>query len=303
MKNRYFLISLITVLIGWGQLRKFLQIQVINPKMPPAAKHFKIMSYNVRLFDHYKWLGDTATKNNILYFISDEAPQIICFQEFLDNDNAGIKGNDLLKKLFATPYRHINYINIHPDGNSLGIATFSTFPIINKGYIKFENSLNTAIYTDIKINTDTVRVYNCHLQSIHLKKGSYDFMDSLILKYNNKHLDELKDISFRLKDAYIKRARQVDILGDHIRSSGYPALICGDFNDTPVSYTYRKMKGKFLDAFLRSGYGIGNTYLGNFPSFRIDYIFHCKEIKSFNFETNRITWSDHYPVTCEMIVK
>ncbi len=302
-KNRYFLISLVAILIGWGQLRKYFQIQIIKKKIPAAAQHFKIMSYNVRLFDHYRWLGDTATEKNIFYFISDEKPQIICFQEFLTQIFSGFTSNDLIKELDDTPYNHINYISFQSNGNSLGIATFSSFPIVNKGYIKFENSVNTAIYTDIKINSDTVRVYNCHLQSIHLKKSNYGFIDSLILKYNNKHLDELKDISSRLKNAYIKRARQVDILSAHIRNSKYPVIVCGDFNDTPVSYTYRKMKGKFSDAYLESGYGIGNTYLGNFPSFRIDYIFHSKKIRSFNFETGRIKWSDHYPVTCEMVIK
>jgi endonuclease/exonuclease/phosphatase family metal-dependent hydrolase len=302
-KNRYFLISLVAILIGWGQLRKYFQIQIIRKKIPAAAQHFKIMSYNVRLFDHYRWLGDTAAEKNIFYFISDEKPQIICFQEFLTQKFSGYTSDDLIKELDDTPYNHINYISFQPKGNNLGIATFSSFPIVNKGYIKFENSVNTAIYTDIKINSDTIRVYNCHLQSIHLKKSNYGFIDSLILKYNNKHLDELKDISSRLKNAYIKRARQVDILSANIRNSKYPVIVCGDFNDTPVSYTYRKMKGKFSDAYLESGYGIGNTYLGNFPSFRIDYIFHSKKIKSFNFETGRIKWSDHYPVTCEMVIK
>ena len=302
-KKRYFLISLVTILIGWGQLRKYFQIQIIRKKIPDTARHFKIMSYNVRLFDRYKWLGDTATEKNIFYFISDEKPQIICLQEFLIPEYAGFTGDDLFKELNETPYNHINYISNHPDGNSLGIATFSSFPIINKGYIKFENSLNTAIYTDIKINSDTIRVYNCHLQSMHLKKSNYGVIDSIILKYNNKHLDELKDISSRLKNAYIKRARQVDILSEHIRSSTYPVLVCGDFNDTPVSYTYKKMKGKFSDAYLESGSGIGNTYLGNFPSYRIDYIFHSKNLRSFNFETERIKWSDHYPVTCEMTIR
>jgi endonuclease/exonuclease/phosphatase family metal-dependent hydrolase len=303
IKKRYFLISLIAILIGWGQLRKYFQVQVIKRKVPPASLHFKIMTYNVRLFDHYKWLGDTAAEKNIFSFIHNEKPQIICFQEYLPPKYAGISNDDFINDLEGSSYNHINYISLYPEGNSIGIATFSSFPIINKGYIRFENSVNTAIYSDIEVNSDTIRVYNCHLQSIHLKKSNYGFIDSLILKYNNKHIDELKDISSRLKNAYIKRAIQVDILSAHIKSSRYPVVVCGDFNDTPISYTYRKMKGRLRDAFVKSGRGIGNTYLGNFPSFRIDYIFHSKKLKSCNFETEEIKWSDHYPVTCEIIIK
>jgi endonuclease/exonuclease/phosphatase family metal-dependent hydrolase len=92
----------------------------------------------------------------------------------------------------------------------------------------------------------------------------------------------------------------VDILSAHIRQSPYPTIVCGDFNDTPVSYTYHKMRGKLVDAFIESGSGIGNTYLGNFPSFRIDYIFHSKSFRSCCFRTDRINMSDHYPVMCTL---
>lgn len=303
IRKRYFLISLLAILLGWGQMRKFVQIRVINEKKHDSVESFKILSYNVRLFNYFKWLGDTAINNNIFDFISYKKPEIICFQEFLTNEGGGFKKKDIVEKLKGTLNLQINYFHIVTNIKNSGIATISRFPIINKGYLKFRNSINNAIYSDIIIHSDTLRVYNCHLQSIHLKKRNYDFIDSLILQYNNKHLDEIKDISFRLRDAYIKRARQVDILSAHIENSPYPVIVCGDFNDTPVSYTYRKMKGKLADAYLKSGSGIGNTYLGNFPSFRIDYILYSKKLKSLNFETMKIKWSDHYPVSCDMIIK
>jgi endonuclease/exonuclease/phosphatase family metal-dependent hydrolase len=106
-----------------------------------------------------------------------------------------------------------------------------------------------------------------------------------------------------LKDAYIKRARQVDILSDHIKNSPYPCMVCGDFNDTPVSYTYQKLKGKLKDAYLESGAGIGNTYFGSFPSFRIDYILHSRALTTLNFQTKKIQLSDHYPIICHFYSK
>jgi len=82
--------------------------------------------------------------------------------------------------------------------------------------------------------------------------------------------------------------------------SKYPVIVCGDFNDTPVSYTYRKMKSGLKDAFVNIGAGTGNTYLGSFPSFRIDYIFHSQQFKTIDFERIEARLSDHYPIICHL---
>jgi len=177
-----------------------------------------------------------------------------------------------------------------------GIATFSSYPIINKGVISFNNTLNACIFTDIKFNEDTIRVYNNHLQSIHLGNRSYAYLDSIRLRYNEEQINELKDISNRLRDAFIKRARQAERISVHIHGSPYPVIVCGDFNDTPSSFTYYKIRKNLSDAFVESGSGFGNTYSGRFPSFRIDYILHHKDINSIYFKRIRTDLSDHYPV-------
>ncbi|HJX71125.1 MAG TPA: endonuclease/exonuclease/phosphatase family protein, partial [Bacteroidales bacterium] len=177
------------------------------------------------------------------------------------------------------------------------------YPIVHKGVIEFTGTKNASIYSDIRINDDTVRIYNCYLQSTQLQKDDYNLFDSIIFSYNTRRLLKIRDISYRLKDAYLKRSRQVESLSRHIRNSPYPCIICGDFNDTPVSYTYHKLKGKLKDAYLESGTGIGNTYFGNFPSFRIDYILHSKSLNTIEFETKRIELSDHYPIICHFYQK
>ena len=65
----------------------------------------------------------------------------------------------------------------------------------------------------------------------------------------------------------------------------YPKIVVGDFNDVPVSYTYREISSGLNDAFVESGSGLETTYKGPFPSFRIDYIlfsdpFKCEHYKS-----------------------
>jgi endonuclease/exonuclease/phosphatase family metal-dependent hydrolase len=88
-----------------------------------------------------------------------------------------------------------------------------------------------------------------------------------------------------------------------IEESPYPVIVCGDFNDTPSSYAYRETKGWLKDAFVQSGRGIGLTYTGKLPSFRIDYILYNKKFRSYNFKIHKIPYSDHFPISCDLKLK
>lgn len=296
-KRKYSLLSLSVILLTWNHVIKFIQIDLKKEKVPENILNVKLLSYNVRIFNFYQWLNDKTIPDNILNFISKEKAGIICLQEFITVQNSNISVGSLKKRLSGTPYSHIVYSYDISRDKKMGLATFSQYPIINKGTINFENSPNGIIYSDIKIKKDTIRVYNCHLQSTRLRKDDFHLIDSILLKYDDKHITNFKQLTYRLKDAYKLRATQADILSDHIRKSPHPAIVCGDFNDTPVSYTYYKIKGKFIDAFIESGTGIGDTYLGYVPHFRIDYILHDKKIKTNDFQVKRVKYSDHYPIS------
>ena len=146
-----------------------------------------------------------------------------------------------------------------------------------------------------------------HLQSISFGDADYKFIEAL--KENNDTLDAddieiaSKNILRRIKRAFIKRSTQTEKIIAHINSCKYPVIICGDFNDTPFSYTYHSFSEKLQDAFMESGSGIGNTYIGNFPSYRIDYIFHSDDFTSSDFQVLPEELSDHYPVSCNLLLK
>lgn len=73
-------------------------------------------------------------------------------------------------------------------------------------------------------------------------------------------------------------------------------------NDTPVSYSYGRLSRTLTDSFRRSGFGIGNTYVGKFPSFRIDYIFHDKSFDSAEYTTHPEETSDHHAVSARIFI-
>jgi endonuclease/exonuclease/phosphatase family metal-dependent hydrolase len=296
-------ISLIFLITGITNIGRYIQVNVFHK---PIVIHdgIKLLSYNVRAFNFYGWEKGGAVRENILNFINRQKPDIVCIQEFLTRENRpGQSLQNVDSKLAHLPFKQVYYSFHGKEFINYGIATYSKYPILNKGSIKFGDSYNACIYSDLLIKGDTVRVFNVHLESIKFRNNDYVFMDSLLLDFNSKRFNEAKDISGRLKRAFIKRAQQVDELNKYISLSPYPVIICGDFNDTPVSYTYQKIRGDLKDAFMSSGTGIGNTYRGNFPSFRIDFIFYSNAISSTVYKTTHVNYSDHYPISCEFGLK
>ena len=147
------------------------------------------------------------------------------------------------------------------------------------------------------VDGDTLRVFNIHLQSIKLRQEHYDFIDTARLKYSNEQVQEIRSIGSRLSNAFVQRAGQAEIIANYIRKSPYPVLVMGDFNDTPQSYAYRKIRKGLKDAFRKAGKGFGNTYAGELPSFRIDYIMAGEGMNTYRFRRIKKDCSDHFPIT------
>jgi endonuclease/exonuclease/phosphatase family metal-dependent hydrolase len=301
-KKWIFLLSLLSILCGWSNVSRYVQFR-INHEVAATHNNIKILTYNVRLFNYYEWDKRKGIRDSILFFVNEQNPGIVCMQDYVtDSRKPNLSEAYTDSSLNRYHWKHILYTYRLQETYKYGLATYSRYPIIGRGSIRFNNSNNSCIYSDIKINSDTLRVYNVHLQSIRFRKNYYYFADSLAMHLNTNRINEMRDISEHLRVAFIKRAEQVDELEQHIRRSPYPVIVCGDFNDTPVSYTYQRIKNRLDDSFITSGRGLGTTYRGKFPSFRIDYIFHSKELKSVQYQTNRINHSDHYPVSCSLIL-
>jgi Metal-dependent hydrolase len=107
---------------------------------------------------------------------------------------------------------------------------------------------------------------------------------------------EMKSLSVSLRKGFVNRALQAQVLKERVNKSPYPVLVVGDFNDTPVSYSYRKIRKGLHDSFVNSGYGAGFTYRGNYPPNRIDYILYNSPLINTYFEIIKVKYSDHYPI-------
>ncbi|WP_209319868.1 endonuclease/exonuclease/phosphatase family protein [Ancylomarina longa] len=290
-KKWSFLLPLIAILIGYQHLSNFAQFNFsAKPEHPKEA--IKILTYNVRSFDKYEWTKDPKTPNNILKTISESDADIICLQEFRFTLSGLLSLKNLKQKTASNAYFYSNKRN--------GTAIFSKYPILHKGEIRFaKGNLCDAIYTDLLIGSKTIRVYNLHLESNRLGGKNYAFINKKEFNADEQELEEIKDISTRLRQAFQRRATQARIIRNHINKSPYPIIICGDFNDTAFSYTYHTIKGKLSDSFQEKGKGISTTYTGDFPSFRIDYVLHDEHFSCLSYKRIKKEYSDHFPVFSE----
>jgi endonuclease/exonuclease/phosphatase family metal-dependent hydrolase len=301
-----FLYSFIAILIGFNVLSGYVQFNMKKtPETALQAKHkLKFMSFNTKLFDLYNWSHNLETRSKIFDMLKSESPDIICMQEFYTSDKGPMRNLDTLVKFQKAKYVHSEYMVTLRGTDHWGMATFSSYPIVNRGHIDFNvQGNNSCIYTDIKIDQDTIRVYNVHLQSMHFSYRDYKYMESILDAKELTEMEGSRTILRRLKWAFRRRAGQADIISSHMHACRYPIIVCGDFNDTPASYTYHTLGKGMKDAFLESGNGFGQTYFGKFPSFRIDYVLHSESIVSWDFRTIITDLSDHYPVCCSIALK
>lgn len=270
-----------------------------------ADSTIHVTSYNVRLFDLYNWTRNKFTRNSILELLQRENADVMCFQEFFYEDTGKFNTLDTLLQIQPARNYHIEHTAHVKKVNHWGIATFSRFPIVSKGQIMFRDSSdNISMYTDIKAYGDTFRVYNLHLESIRFKREDYKAIKELAENDTLVDSESPRRIIEKMRRAFIRRARQTDVIARHIALCPHPVIVCGDFNDTPYSYSYHQISKGLKDAFRTAGSGLGTTYAGLIPMLRIDYIlYNPAYFDAVYFHTIRKKLSDHYPVNAILRLK
>ena len=252
----------------------------------PSADCISIMTYNVgRYVAGSEPSGKAGNQESLKNFMASENPDVVCLQEFYIDDTL-----NLSRVLPDYPY-HYSHL-YRSDGGFSGNLTLSRFPIVGGESFNFSGSSNMFISTDIEVGARILRIFNCHLESYGIS------FTSLIKKLSDKEYfaDEILQLHEHLRSGCLKRTEQVDSLASLCVLSPYPVTVCGDFNDTPVSYAYHSLlKGK-KDAFVESGSGLSSSYSAFWPLLRIDYVLIPEEYRSSQYKVARVPYSDHYPV-------
>ena len=273
--KKHFLLSLIVLIIGADSLKSFINFS--NNSKFTGENNISVISYNVRLFNIYNWINEDEVTLKIQKFLNDKNVDIICLREYQNSK-----------------FKVENYPYLHEKlrGNNLkyGQAIFSKYPIVNKGSLDFNSPTNNAIFSDIKIDKDTIRVYNIHLESFSLN-NEFEFRDL------NNNSDKFMD---NISNTFVEQEEQVQILKNSIKNSPHNVIVAGDFNNTAFSYIYREISKGFNDSFKEKGNGFGITFNYNFIPLRIDFILAEKLFKINSFKTFKINLSDHEPIYSEI---
>ena len=273
--KKYFTISLISIILGIGYISN---IYKFSEKKIFLNDDLKVMSYNVRLFNHYKWSTDSTIVKKISSFIAEKEPDVLSIQEYYDAESLQLK----------YPYQ---FIKTKSNFNKFGLAIFSKFKIINSGSLDLKESANNIIYTDILKDKDTIRVYNIHLESLKMNTSQENF--------GTKNSDKLLE---QMEASFQKQAKQVELFLQHEKKWDGKKILCGDFNNTAFSWVYRELSNEKQDAFKEAGKGLGKTFNYWYP-LRIDFILTDANFDINNFKTFDIPYSDHYPILARLNLK
>ncbi|MCC8035811.1 MAG: endonuclease/exonuclease/phosphatase family protein [Rikenellaceae bacterium] len=284
------------IILGAGYLSLFFKPSLSKQYQGETKGTLAVMTYNVMGFLYEDPGGNRLSSiDSIANMVARYSPDLLCIQEFQARDSAQ---KAALDTLFHLKYNSVRYKKTNSRGGGWGIAVYSRYPIVETGLMDFPASNNSAMWVDIVISPDTVRVFNNHLQTTSVNSSDRDFIQSHEYLAPTAETEErVRGIASKLRRNYLVRAQQADTLAPVIHSSPHRVIVCGDFNDTPLSYVYFKIKGKLSDTFAEKGQGINsNTFQGFFNLFRIDYILHSKDIKALHYETLPADFSDHKAV-------
>ncbi len=270
-RKKQFLMSFMMLLLGYFLQGTF--VKFFNSNADTKEGEISILTFNAQSFQGLRWAKNSRSSDEIIAFIHSQDADIVCFQEF---------DYKKTKNFEQYPYKYVNYI-FRKKRYRVVQAIYSKYPITTKGSLDFPNSANNAIYADILIKEDTLRIYNVHLESLKIRPG--------MLK--SEPSDKLFN---RLDRSFIKQQEQAKIVRRHRDAISYRSIICGDFNNTQFSSVYNTIKGEMNDTFREIGSGFGRTYNFKFLPFRIDFILTDADIEIKAHKNFKVRLSDHEPI-------
>lgn len=286
-------IPLLGFALAYVPIRTYIPLHV-SRDVPPDC--IKVLSYNVCGFGgNYRYENAVDTVVNYIRRIDAD---IVCLQE----DHGG-KGHDPVKAL-AQVYPYNDTTALSQSGstitNHIGIHT--RYPIIRKERLPMVSKANGSVAYFLQVGSDTLIVINNHLEATHLSVDDRNRYKQVIK--GEIEGDAAEEEAFflvsRLGDSMAKRAPQAEVLNKYIEEhSQYPIILCGDFNDTPISYVRRVVAQDLTDCFVETGCGLGLSYNQKGFNFRIDHIMCSEQFEPYNcMVDDGMDASDHYPIMC-----
>ena len=278
-RSRMTLILAVALLPSVFFFGKYVQLRCPDFDREPSLS---MVSYNVGLFSHGPSGSDRLSlADSTAAYLMDLDADIICLQEFWLPRTESIDA--WISRHF--PGYKAEYYVFPGFGGRFGNVTLSRRAFTGKGKNTFDRSTNLAVYTDVRLDSCVLRLYNCHFESYNISLPALVKTDVAVEETERK-----------MRRSISERPKQVAQVLRGVDSAPVHSVVLGDFNDTPLSYTYLRLRRGRKDSFTTAGKGWGATYSILWPLLRIDYILYPPELQAVSCIIDRVDYSDHYPV-------
>ncbi len=293
VRRRYAIIPLLSLLVCYGPIRSYVPF---NFTKEPPKDALTILSYNVYRYAGWDYLK--KKHNPIVDYIAHSGADIVCLQESATRDYDSLLIDPVLNPVYE--YRDTMMKKI--DGEQLTL--YSHYPIISGERIEYESKGNMSMANELLVEGDTVLVVNNHLETNGLSRDDKKKFQDMVKGEQDKNLELA--ILGKLKEAAQKRGHEAAAVAEYIqryreRHPYRSVIVCGDFNDTPISWAYRTVAKGLQDCYVNAGNGPGYTYERHTIHVRIDHILCSKDFEVYECKVDKqISASDHYPVLCKV---
>lgn len=292
-KVRYALIPFVGFLVCYAPIRQYWPVN-LGEDAPEGS--IKVLSYNVLQYAGQPGEGDNV--NPIVRYIQWQDADIVCLQEATPSGAIAAQIDTVLRPIYA-------YCDTTPHSAAGDcLALFSKYPILSKERIRYESQGNLSVAYQLKIGQDTVLLVNNHLETTGLTLEERRQFRNMMK--GNLEEDTIKQTSklmiVKLAEATKKRAPEARAVAKYVADhQGESVILCGDFNDGPISYAHRVIAKGLTDCYVATGNGPGISYHKSGFYVRIDNILCSKDWKPYECRVdNKISVSDHYPIVCRL---
>ncbi len=269
----------------------------VNMRQEVPEGAIKLISYNVCTYGgNYKYENGFDT---VFGYLERQKADIVCLQEDVDSWRRYV----FIKYAKIYPYNDTTMLHNNAfTYNCVGIHT--RFPIIRKERIWYPSNTNGSVAYYLNTGKDTLLVINNHLEGTHLSESERNNYKRMLRGKMERDTAKAESMFLieKLGNNNAKRAVQADIVHRYIEEHRqYPTIVCGDFNDTPISYARRTIAQGLTDCFQTTGRGLGLSYNQKGFYFRIDHILCSPDLQPYNCQVDdEMDASDHYPIICHL---
>ena len=232
-------------------------------------------------------------RKKMLQYIADEDCHIVCLQEAAYSKPLQADIDTIIKP--KMPYFDTCTVK---SGTTLMI--FSKYPVRKHEVLKYESKGNMSAAFFLDVNGKELIVINNHLETNAFSKEEKSQFGEMVKgdMGRSEIKSESKFILKKLGAAAAIRAPQADAVASFVRMhKGRSMIVCGDFNDIPLSYARRTIAKDLVDCYVSTAKGPGFTYHRNGMYVRIDNVMCTDDLDPYCFRVDKkCNLSDHYPV-------